>query len=299
MERNANTTACEESRWSSVSTLTFQTREQAEVTISHATLDAGHERALGPCAADEACTVILHLSAIDLFELRGRTGFVWSGPRTVGSVNVIARPEAFTLKTSHRLEALVLSIPRLSLLGSVPEVQAKRSGDRNEAYDSYDAVGHRLGLAFLAAFRAETKTLNPSSTIHLARAMCYHFAFKYDWLQGKSADTRRRGLAPWQVRKAADLLERGDLQVRDVAAACQLSPSHFARLFRITFQRSPQTWLVERRVDALKRLLLNADVSLADAAVQVGFADQASMSRTFRRVVGASPNAWRVSLLRG
>jgi AraC family transcriptional regulator len=294
MERNANTGYGTDSRWSSVSTLTFQTPEQAEVTISHATLDAGHESALGPCTADEAYTVILHLNAIDLFELHGRTGFLWSGSCTPGSVNVIAGPEELTLKTSHPLEALVLGIPRLTLLRVTPEVQARRSGDRKKAYDSYDAVGHRLGLALLTAFGTATNP-RPPSTIHLARAMCYHFAFKYDWVRGKSADAGRRGLAPWQARTAANLLERGDLQVYEVAAACQLSPSHFARLFRITFQRSPHTWLVERRIDALKRLLLNANFSLADAAVQVGFPDQASMSRSFRRVVGASPGAWRVS----
>jgi AraC-like DNA-binding protein len=295
MERNANTTGYgRDPRWSSVSTLTFQTPEHAEVTIRHATLDAGDETALGPCTVDEAFTVILHLSAIDLFELHGRTGFIWSGPCTPGFVNIIAGPEALTLKTSHPLEALVLGIPRLSLLRVAPEVQARRSGDRKEAYNSYDAVGHRLGLALLTAIGSSADP-RPTSTIHLAQAMCYHFAFKYDWVQGKSVGAGRRGLAPWQARTAANLLERGELQVREVAAACQLSPSHFARLFRITFQRSPHTWLVERRIDALKRLLLNPDFSLADAAVQAGFADQASMSRSFRRVVGASPGAWRVS----
>jgi AraC family transcriptional regulator len=273
------------------STLTFQTPEQAEVTISHATLDAGHETALGPCTVDEACTVILHLRAVDLFELHGRTGVLWSGRCTPGSVNVIARREPLILKTSHQLEALVLGIPRSCLPRVAPEVRARRSGNREEAYDSYDAVGYRLGLALLSAFQTDPR---PRSTIHLARAMCYHFAFKYDWVQGKS-DDGRRGLAPWQARTAAKLLERGDVQVREAAAVCQLSPSHFARLFRITFQRSPHTWLVERRIDTLKRLLLNAKVSLADAAVQVGFADQATMSRSFRRVVGASPGAWRIS----
>jgi AraC-like DNA-binding protein len=199
-----------------------------------------------------------------------------------------------TLKISHRLEALVIGIPRLSRLRVAREVRAKRSEDHKAPSDAYDAVGHRLGLAFLTVFRTAAEG-RPTSTIHLARAMCYHFAFKYDLVQGKSADAGRRGLAPWQARTATNLLERGDLQVREVAAACRLSPSHFVRLFRITFQRSPHTWLVERRIDALKKLLLNADVSLADAAVQLGFADQTSMSRSFRRVVGASPGAWRMS----
>ena len=294
MQGNANTTICaKDSGWSSVSALTCQTLEHAEVTVSHATLEAGHATTLGPCTAEQAYTVILHLSAIDLFELHARGGLLWSGPRTPGVVSVIAGPQAFSVRTSHRLEALVLRIPRLSLLCAAPELRAKRRQDRKQARASYDPVGHQLGLALLPAFRIAAGP-RPRATTHLLRALCYHFAFKYAWEQ-ESADAGRRGLAPWQALIAENLLERGDMQVQEVAAACQLSPRHFARLFRKTFRRSPHNFLVERRVDGLKRLLLSTDVSLADAAVQVGFADQASMSRSFRNVVGASPGAWRMS----
>ena len=155
-------------------------------------------------------------------------------------------------------------------------------------------MGHSLGLAFLAAVRSGGDP-RPLSAVHLARALCYHFAFKHAWVQEQFARAGRCGLATWQARTAATLLERGDLQVREVAAACRLSSSAFSRLFRATFLRSPQDWKAERRIAAVKELLREADVSLADAALQTGFSDQASMSRSFRRVVGASPGAWRMS----
>jgi AraC family transcriptional regulator len=269
-------------------------KDSAFSSVSSITLEAGHATTLGPCTAEQACTVILHLSAVDLFELHATGGLLWSGRRTAGVVSVIAGPHAFSVKTSHRLEALVLRIPRLSLPRVTAELRAKLRGNRKEARASYDPVGHQLGLALLPAFRVAIDA-RPRSTTHLVRAMCYHFALKCAWAQKKSADRGRQGLAPWQALKAENLLERGDLQVREVAAACQLSPRHFARLFRISFRRSPHTFLVERRVEGLKRLLLNTDVSLADAAAQFGFADQASMSRSFRQVVGATPGAWRMS----
>jgi len=295
MQGNANPTACrKDSGWSSVSAITCQTLEHSEVTVIHATLEAGHATTVGPCTAEQACTVILHLSAIDLFEVHARGGLLWSGRRTPGLVSVVTGPEAFSVKTSHRLEVLVLGIPRLSLLRVAPELRAKRRENRNEAHAAYDPVGHKLGLALLPAFRIAADP-RPRSTIHLVRALCYHFASRCAWAREKSADAGQRGLAPWQALTAESLLERGDLQVREVAAACELSPRHFARLFRITFRCSPHTFLVERRVDGLKKLLLSTDVSLADAAVQVGFADQTSMSRSFRQVVGASPGAWRMS----
>jgi len=245
---------------------------------------------------DEACTVILHLRAVDLLELHGMTGLLWSGRCAPGSVNVIARREALTLEASHVLEALVLGIPHLCVPRAASTAQASRGVDRTEAHEPHDAVGHRLGLAFLAA--AKATDVRPLSAVHLARAMCYHFAFKHAWVQAKFASAEQCGLAPWQARTAARLLDRADVQVRDVAAACGLSSSAFARLFRITFLRSPQAWQADRRIDAVKGLL-DTDVSLADAALQAGYSDQASMSRAFRRLVGASPGAWRMSQRRG
>ena len=299
MQGNANTGTCgKDSAWSSVSTLTCQTLELAEATVIHATLEAGQATTLEPCTAEQAFTVILHLSAVDLFELHARAGLLWSGRRTPGSVSVVAGPHAFSVKTSHRMEALVLRIPRLSLLRVAPELRAKRRENRKEAHPSNDTVGHKLGLALLPSFRIAPDR-RPRSTIHLVRAMCFHFASKCAWAQEKSADAGDRGLASWQALTAENLLERGELPVREVAAACQLSPRHFARLFRITFGLSPHTFLVERRIEGLKKLLLSTDISLADAAVEVGFADQASMSRCFRHVVGASPGAWRTSRRHG
>jgi AraC-like DNA-binding protein len=196
------------------------------------------------------------------------------------------------------MEALIVGVPPLPAPRVAHEARAGQRENRAEAHCPYDAVGHGLGLAFLAAFKsaADPRSL---STVHLARAVCYHFAFKHARVQAKIANAARCGLAPWQARTAARLLGRGDMQVSEVAAACRLSSSAFRRSFLATFLRSPHAWKAERRIAAVKELLRDAHVSLADAALQAGFADQASMSRSFRRLVGASPDQWRMSQREG
>lgn len=299
MRGNPDTATREEdSGWGSVSTFTCQTSERAEIAIRHVSSNAHQAATLRASTMDEACTLILHLSAADEVELHGVTGPLWSGRCTPGAVDVVARREELTLKASHRLEALILGIPRLSMPRLVPTARADRVTDRAAAHESCDAVGHALGLAFLAAVESAADPL-PRSAVHLARALCCHFALKHAWVRESSANAGRPGLAPWQARTAAELLERGDLQVREVAAACRLSTSAFSRLFRATFLRSPHDWKAQRRIAAVKELLRKAEVSLADAALQAGFSDQASMSRFFRRLVGASPRAWRVSQRQG
>ena len=295
MKGNSHTVACgPDPGGNNIATFTYKTLEQADVTIRHVSLAAHQEMALLPSTIDEACMVILHRSEADRFELHGLTGMLWSGRRNPGSVNVIERQEAVTLKAFHRLDALILGIPHLSVPHMAPEAQDDGGEGHAKAHDAEDAVGHRLGLAFLAAL-ASAVDPHPPSAVHLARALCYHFAFKHAWVQEKFASAEQGRLAPWQARTAATLLDRGDLQVREVAAACRLSSGAFSRRFRATFSRSPNDWKAGRRIDAVKKLLIDTGASLADAALQAGFSNQASMSRSFRRLVGASPSAWRAS----
>ena len=106
----------------------------------------------------------------------------------------------------------------------------------------------------------------------------------------------RGGLAPWQARRVAEIIREGlggDLRLADLARECGLSVSHFTRAFRTTFGMSPYRWLVARKIDFAKGLLMTSGLSIADIAIRAGFADQTSFTRAFGRIVGDSPAKWR------
>ena len=67
------------------------------------------------------------------------------------------------------------------------------------------------------------------------------------------------------------------------------------RWFRGAYGVSPTRFRVEARARLAWRLIVDAPVarSLADIAVEAGFADQAHMSRDVRRLTGRPPGAWR------
>ncbi|WP_245973839.1 AraC family transcriptional regulator [Bosea caraganae] len=65
-----------------------------------------------------------------------------------------------------------------------------------------------------------------------------------------------------------------------------------ARHFRASFGTSPYNYLVMRRLQRARRLLLQG-VPLADAAFACGFADQSHLTRQFRRAYGVTPGRWR------
>jgi AraC-like DNA-binding protein len=93
---------------------------------------------------------------------------------------------------------------------------------------------------------------------------------------------------------ARDLLD-GDpsagLGLADLGRAVGSSPTHLVRAFTRRFGVPPHAYVVGRRVDAARRMLL-AGIAPADAAVAAGFHDQPHLTRTFRRHVGTTPGAF-------
>ncbi|MGN6465187.1 MAG: helix-turn-helix transcriptional regulator, partial [Rhizobiaceae bacterium] len=85
----------------------------------------------------------------------------------------------------------------------------------------------------------------------------------------------------------------GQVSLTELASECGLSPRHFARAFKQSVGVAPHHWMVRRRCDRAKDMLRGSETSLADIALACGFADQSHFTRTFTRVFGISPGAWR------
>jgi AraC-like DNA-binding protein len=82
------------------------------------------------------------------------------------------------------------------------------------------------------------------------------------------------------------------VQIVDLERMSGLSRWQLARQFRSLYGINPYRFHLFRRLEA-SRLLLRDDTSLADIALQAGFADQAHFSRLFREAFGVSPGRWR------
>lgn len=104
------------------------------------------------------------------------------------------------------------------------------------------------------------------------------------------------GLAPWQALRVRDYVETtlsGAITVGCLAGIAKLSTSHFARAFRASFGMTPAAYVVARRVERAKLMMLGTTESLCRISLDCGFTDQSHLSRAFRRQVGQSPSHWR------
>lgn len=108
----------------------------------------------------------------------------------------------------------------------------------------------------------------------------------------------RERFPPRAVRRAIEYIHAnvaGSVRLEDIAGAAGLSMFHFARTFRRTTGLAPHRFLTQARVERVKVLLLESELSLAVIADETGFSDQSHMSKVFRRLAGTTPKHFRDS----
>lgn len=103
------------------------------------------------------------------------------------------------------------------------------------------------------------------------------------------------GREPQAVARAKELLGSQLAEppsLEQLAAAVNLSPFHFARVFRRATGLPPHAWLKQRRLEQARALLKSGCMPLA-VAMQLGFADQSHLTRQFKQAYGVGPGEYR------
>jgi AraC family transcriptional regulator len=83
------------------------------------------------------------------------------------------------------------------------------------------------------------------------------------------------------------------IDLESTARRFELSAFHFLRLFANVVGVTPHQYLVRSRLRSAARLLAADPRSITEIALDVGFTDLSNFVRTFHRVAGVSPRAFR------
>jgi AraC family transcriptional regulator len=105
---------------------------------------------------------------------------------------------------------------------------------------------------------------------------------------------------PRWLQQAKDMLHArflDDLSLSAVAQAAGVHSVHLSREFRRHYHSTVGEYIRKLRIEYACKEMSNPDVSLAEIASAAGFADQSHFARTFKRVVGMTPAAFRSNLL--
>lgn len=110
---------------------------------------------------------------------------------------------------------------------------------------------------------------------------------------------RNCGALPrWRLKRALEYIDANlaePITLGDLAAVTGLSSMHFAAQFRISTGIRPHEYLLRRRIERARDLLLQHDSSIAGIALSVGFQTQSHFTTVFKRFMGDTPHQWRRS----
>ena len=84
------------------------------------------------------------------------------------------------------------------------------------------------------------------------------------------------------------------VSLTQIAKACGLSSSAFARSFKQSTGVTPYQWFISRRIEHAIKLMSHVDRSLTEIALESGFGDQSHFTRAFTEKMGVNPKTWRV-----
>jgi len=106
------------------------------------------------------------------------------------------------------------------------------------------------------------------------------------------------GTSPRWLEQTRDLLHAHfseELTLEDIAASVGTHPVHLARVFRQYYGCTVGEYVRRLRVEFACRELSLTNTPLLQVALVAGFYDQSHFSRTFRKIVGLTPTAYRAS----
>ncbi|MBO1907985.1 helix-turn-helix transcriptional regulator [Microvirga sp. 3-52] len=98
-----------------------------------------------------------------------------------------------------------------------------------------------------------------------------------------------------RVREYLHANFREKVSIAELAAVCDLSPGYFIHAFAETFAVSPHRYLINLRLAAAERLLVESDLSIAAIAYANGFSSQSHLTSTMRKYKNLTPAQLRVA----
>jgi AraC family transcriptional regulator len=110
-----------------------------------------------------------------------------------------------------------------------------------------------------------------------------------------------RRVRPMALKKMSTVLDyidahlRGELNLSDLAALAAQSKYHFLRSFKQACGMTPHQYILGRRLRTAARALRATDMPVSRIAFDQGFGDLSTFNHAFRRVMGVTPTAYRMS----
>jgi AraC family transcriptional regulator len=239
--------------------------------------------------------IFLNLGPAITMDWKTDTGFV---PQRVLPRQSCLRPSqtVTSARCQESAEFLILSLePSFMSIACGPEAASeKHQLALGNGIEDRFIEGVCLALHQEAANRGRSGKLYSES---LATSLALHLVRNYNAHGQPAVAPIASGqiLPARMVRQAMEFIESNlgsNLSLRDIAGCVGLSQFHFARLFKQTIGISPYQFVLNRRIERARQLLIQGELTITAIAMEVGFSDQSHLTRQFKRHCGTTPKAF-------
>jgi AraC family transcriptional regulator len=189
-------------------------------------------------------------------------------------------------------------------LGMYPEMDLLRrlAQSSNARCIELETIVHRhdpilLGIAH--AFKRACVTEQPLCDIEassLAHLLARRLLVTYCGIELPDATLNGSKLSESAIRTVCDFIEAHlcmQITLGDLAALVHLSPFHFARCFKASMGLAPHQYVIARRMELAKRLLLTTTCTVAEIGWSIGYENISHFRRVFALHSGVTPGVIR------
>jgi AraC-like DNA-binding protein len=155
--------------------------------------------------------------------------------------------------------------------------------------------GNKLNELVMAITRGQAQyVINKEWFLDLVEKIILHEYGNYLALNGiRSVKLETRKEILHRLKIARQYMDEEYLTIDDisqVARFCAMSEFHFFRSFKQAFGVSPYQYLLNRRLELAKELVLSGSLSVTAVAAQCNFPDLFTFSKAFRRQFNVAPS---------
>jgi AraC family transcriptional regulator len=194
--------------------------------------------------------------------------------------------------SSQPVQILFLQLPKDLVSHTIQEL----AGTATRQVTLAENIGFQdpLLMQICLSLWHDLKRQAPAETLYLqsiAQLIAVHLLRR-----GSPTVENDQTLTRQQMRHVTDFIQAHldqALSLEQLAQQTGLSPYYFSRMFRQTTGESPHQFVLGRRIELAQQLLTETDASLAQVALQSGFASQSHLSSVFKRRLGLTPRAYR------
>lgn len=204
------------------------------------------------------------------------TNYSWTTFGPIGFAHLYLAPALIDRVSIEEFDREPRSIELIDFVGRrLPLVKALMAGMIDELESP--TFASRLVLGSLL-HSLVVRLLSECSTLKLAGSPAHH------------------SIAPRRLQRVLEFIEANlttEIELADLASVAGSSRFHFCRAFREATGLPPYRYVLRRRIEFAKALLLGEKLSIGQIAGACGFNSRSQFAAMFRREFGTSPSRFR------